>query len=275
MNLVGQYLLLCCSLAINKNPPVSVFGILIAIFDAIEKEERLMITIDFETLMKIFSYNQNQLAEWLQIVLNDYSLDAYGNIYSIKFRKEPVFVAHLDTLCSDMDLSMPLILENGILMREKNAILGADGRAGVWAILENIDNVNFIFTRDSLFKQKGAKALINDENFLNKVEYYDISAFIQLNRRGNRDIIGVYNGYCNEELSNIVKNILKDLDYREIVGGVCDLRYFSEIRGGVNLSIGYYNSNSEGEYLKMDDFWRIVAKIPKLKQIGVGESEMV
>lgn len=200
-----------------------------------------------EGLMAYIKYT----LKYLNISYTEYK----GNIYGIRFNGEPIFSAHMDTV-DDKDMKKELVLKNGKLSRIYG-ILGADDRAGVNIILNNIKDINFLFTKDEEIGCIGASSLVNNEDFLSALKDNEIPACIILDRKGNSDIIGSNNFYCEEDLEN---DIIKAFpSYRAAIGVYCDADVLNEVIPCVNISIGYYNQHTMREYLQINE-WEFVNK---------------
>lgn len=203
------------------------------------------------------NYICNTLSE-MDIPFKEYN----GNIYSIRYENEPMFVAHLDTV-KDADMSKSLYLDpiKNALYRE-GGILGADDIAGCAIIMNHAENINFVFFRDEEIGGLGSAEMSRNNRFIKDVNDNNITCFIELDRMNSSDIIGSQNGYCDTDLDEAVANIL---GYKLATGVWTDIDNIKEIKPGVNLSVGYYRQHSASEYLMIDEFMYINGKIMDLK----------
>lgn len=218
---------------------------------------------------KLYTLTQEELMEQIKreciaegIEFNE---DDYGNLWSIRFEGKPTFVAHADTVVhSDLDYSRPLVEIEGKFLRP-DYVLGADDRAGVNLILNHKHRINWIITKDEEIGCLGVKELAKNNEFINDVK--DTTFFIELDRKGSSDLIGNKHGYCNEELSKKILEVLPN--YKEATGVYTDIDHLSHFCQGVNLSVGYYNAHTTKEYLVVKEFEAINEMIPKLAEIEI------
>lgn len=221
---------------------------------------------------EIYTLNQEELQEYILRSLKEkdipYKTDSYGNIWSIRFKQNVVFVAHLDTVArTDDEYHKPVYEIDGILFKN-NAVLGGDDRAGVNLILNHIENVNFCFTKDEEVGALGAAELARNEEF--KEDIKDISGFVELDRKGDSDIIGYLHGYCCESFLNAITDVLDG--HRDTHGVFTDIDKFKHLKSGVNISVGYYNAHTPQEILDIEYFEYLDSKIMELASI-TGEFE--
>lgn len=222
-----------------------------------------------EVLHEIYEMNQEELREYILCILREKNIPYQlvdGNIFSFRFKDKVAFVSHLDTVAkSDEEYHKQVFECNGILFK-RNAILGADDRAGVNIILNHIENINFILTRDEEVGRLGANVLAKDQTFISILNEYNICGFIEMDRRNNHDIIGARHGYCRQDFHDAVHNVLTD---RTDETGVCtDIDSWLELRPGVNLSCGYHNAHSSDEFLDIETWLNLNNKIPELNEIS-------
>lgn len=221
-----------------------------------------------EIMHKIYEMNQEELRDFIKGILNDKNIpyvEHDGNIYSFRFNDKVAFVSHLDTVAkSDEEYHKPVFEYNGILFKRK-AILGADDRAGVNIILNHIDDINFILTRDEEIGRLGAASLRKNEDFVEAIKVYNIVGFIEMDRKNNSDILGHNHGYCQEDFHNAVLNVLSG---RVDAHGLCtDIDSFIDLRAGVNLSCGYHSPHTENEFLDIESWLVLNNSIPELNKI--------
>lgn len=175
-----------------------------------------------------------------------------GNIVVMDLEAVPCLVAHMDTV-NDKAMTSPLLLDKGILSR-KNAILGADDKAGVQIIDDYFEDCNFILTRDEEVGLLGAEVIGRCEFVAGLMLDKEIPCMLEFDRMNNHHIIGPYNDYCQSELAERIEE-LSGGTYTVDMGVCTDL---DELRHtgveGVNLSVGYYNQHSKMETLNIGEF---------------------
>lgn len=217
--------------------------------------------------LNLYNKTQDELSDYIEQILVDkgipYNIDTYGNIWSIRFDNKACFVSHMDTVAGDdIEQRKPAFIVDGILFKI-NAVLGADDRAGINLILNHIENINFIFTRDEEIGCLGAKELASNIIFLEDIE--KISGFIELDRKGISDVLGAVHGYCDVDFAGEVLKVLPE--HKDASGILTDIDKFIHLKPGVNISVGYYNAHSSKEYLDVEYFEYINSKIIELSNI--------
>jgi len=227
--------------------------------------------LDKDYLFRLcFTVPQEQFLEYIQEVLHQAGIDASeidGNLVYLTDSTKPIFSAHLDIVGNDF--SNPLVFKGNTVKRQ-GAILGADDRAGVYAILKNIHKIdNFILCRDEEIGAVGSKVLIKIPEFTEQIAQHP--CVIVLDRKGNSDIISTNNSYCEKDLVEAVQIVLPN--YSVATGSFSDANSFREYVPCVNLSVGYYSAHSANEYLNIEEFLYIVSKIGELNGIE-GEFEL-
>lgn len=217
---------------------------------------------------ELFEMTQEELIVYIERELNErgvpYNRDENGNIWSIRFKGKPVFVSHMDTVSkSDEEYRKKAFIVDNILFKV-DAVLGGDDRAGVNLIVNHLENINFVLTTDEEIGCIGASALSRNEDF--KADIENICAFIEIDRKGNSDVIGALHGYCEKDfVDEILKVLPKHNDAR---GVLTDIDKFIHLKPGVNISAGYYNAHSVDEYLDIEYFNYLDSKILELANIA-------
>lgn len=232
---------------------------------------RLLDKREYGELEAILKLDEKNLLKVMKILLEE---EGYSNIVSTKdyivaVGDTPVaLVAHLDTVFKHPP-------QNIFYDREKNVMwspegLGADDRAGVFAIVEiirNYEDLNptIILTTGEEKGCIGAEALVEEI----PLPPTEIKYIIELDRRGYNDC--VFYSCDNEEFEK----------YVESFGFVTDWGSFSDISSicpawktaGVNLSIGYYGEHDYCELLCIEHMYETIGKVVKmLKEADEAES---
>ncbi|MGL4999369.1 MAG: hypothetical protein ACRC5T_10400 [Cetobacterium sp.] len=217
--------------------------------------------------IELYTLTQEELITFVKKELKErgvsFKIDSYGNIFSIRHKGKPTFVAHCDTVVGcDTDYKRMLTLVDNKL-RRPGFILGADDRAGVNLILNFAEKINFILTLDEETGCVGASHLSYDERFLKEMN--KTTFLIELDRRGDSDIIGNKHGYCEKGIVEAIQTVLPF--YTESKGVYTDIDAWTHIKQGVNISVGYYNSHSTLEFLDVEAFGKINSKMIELSEI--------
>jgi len=155
-------------------------------------------------------------------------------------------VAHIDTIFvspSNLEIS------NHILKSAKNEGLGADDRAGVWALLKlyntmsKADRPMLLFTDG---EERGGIGAYEACTVL-KEELKNVIFFVELDRQDQKDAVF----YCNEPVN--FRRYIETFGYKESHGSFSDISIlgkFFEVCA-VNLSVGYQHQHSKEETLNL------------------------
>lgn len=128
--------------------------------------------------------------------------------------------------------------------------IGGDDRCGVYAILQMLKlghRPSVLFCMGEEIGCKGSHKFTEDfpKDFLN-----DINAFIQIDRRGNHDVVRYSDD--NDELTKAIEAF----DFKRSWGSCTDISVLMPYFGisGVNLSSGYYHEHTGAtEYISIND----------------------
>lgn len=193
-------------------------------------------------------------------------------------------VAHVDTCDEDGPSAgeREIVETDGFLENNKPFILGADDRAGVYAILKIVEGCSgprpvIILTDGEEMGSIGVKYLIQSDVLGSYID--NITMFIQLDRR---DYITYNKGtrmyslpkkrnyvcYCGEPPRQMT-DMLYESNYVKKKGSSSDVRHLTDAYGKphVNISIGYCNEHTPYEALSLqllndtiDDVSRFLAE---------------
>jgi len=168
-------------------------------------------------------------------------------------------VAHLDTIVRKDGVELTF---SGGVVRNSLGVLGADDRAGVYAILDLIQRSEhrppIIFTNHEEIGGVGAKALAAMPDFAEWVNDNGIKLFVELDRANERDFV-----YYTHELPNEIVEWAEAYGFSEASGSysdVADLTRTSKVPH-LNLSIGYRQQHGKAEWLSVPDMLWTQAKV--------------
>jgi hypothetical protein len=195
--------------------------------------------------------------------LDQYLRSKYKTVYStsdyiMAIGEIPIaLVAHLDTVFLETPMDIYYDQQEKVLWSPDG--LGADDRAGVWAIIQIIKSgfkPTIIFTTDEERGGIGATKLIKN---ISK-DSVDLKYIIELDRHGSDDCV-FYD--CD---------VPEFEDYIESFGFITNFGSFSDISvicpnwkvAGVNLSIGYYNEHSYSEFLNIEQTLKTISRVKKM-----------
>lgn len=162
-------------------------------------------------------------------------------------------VAHLDTVFAAPPHTFFYDQEKEVIWSPDG--LGADDRAGVYAILRVIQSgrrPHILFTMEEEKGGLGALMLAAKGN-----PFIDVNYFIELDRRNGNDC--VFYHCLNEEFRQFVESF----GFKTARGIFSDISILCPEWGiaGVNLSVGYYNEHTLGEYLCMDELYNTIERV--------------
>lgn len=167
-----------------------------------------------------------------------------------------ILCAHMDTVFNATPTNIYCDAEAHVMWSPQG--LGADDRAGIYAIMDILINTNYrpsiIFTNDEEVGCLGARKLVCRYPHL---PFEDAIAIIQLDRKGYRD--AVYYG-CD---SFTFEQWISSFGFITANGSFTDISVLCPVWdiAGVNLSVGYYNEHTPMEYLKWDELEDVILKI--------------
>lgn len=188
-------------------------------------------------------YNQNR------VFYSEHYIYAIGDI--------PIaLVAHLDTVHKKVPSQIFWDREEDVIWSPQG--LGADDRAGVYAIMQIISSglrPHIIFTTDEEIGGIGAILLSKRTK-----PFTDLRYMIELDRRGFVDC--VFYDCNNEDFEKYVESFGFETDWGTY-SDICELSPNWEI-AGVNLSIGYFNEHSFAEYLEPNVLMNTVEKVKEM-----------
>lgn len=225
----------------------------------------------FETIVKL---TQEQLHKFLLQLLQDfYTQDEIieGDKYIVARGEIPIgLVAHLDTVYRSPVRKLIYDPKETIYWSPEG--LGADDRAGVWAIMEILakgHKPSVFFLHDEERGTLGASFLAEElkildfytaeeENYLGWM--HDLKYLVEIDRANSMD--SVYYSCGNKEF----KTYINDFGFVSSFGSFTDIVELSPALdvASVNLSTGYYNQHSSAEYLVVKELRSTIKKIEQM-----------
>ena len=215
---------------------------------------------DREMLESLFEVRQKPLMG----ILKNFLKKNYKKVISTKnyiyaIGDIPVaLVAHCDTVFPTPPIDIFYDSEKGVMWSPDG--LGADDRAGIWAIIKIIKSTklrpHIIFTADEEMGGIGASALVKNC----PKPFADMKYIIQLDRRGVNDC--VFYDCFNEDFVDYVEKF----GFKENFGSFSDISVICPNWkvAGVNLSIGYENEHSVSEVLWISHMDRTIKRVVKM-----------
>ena len=210
---------------------------------------------DYKLFEQLVSSTQPQLFKlMLGYLKKKYTNVIYTKDYIVAVGEIPIaLVAHLDTVFKFPVEDLYYDREKGIMWSPDG--LGADDRAGVYAIIQIIRagyRPSIILTTDEEKGGLGAAALAEEECPIPDLKY-----MIQLDRRGTNDCV-FYDCY-----NPIFIEYVESFGFIEHYGSYSDISFLMPEwkRCGVNLSVGYMNEHSACETLHVPSLCATINKV--------------
>lgn len=180
-------------------------------------------------------------------------------VYIPGTRKDRVLlVAHYDTVWPDAEITLAQ-WGTCIVSATPKVGIGADDRAGIAALweLRNTGH-SLLIVPDEEIGCVGSTAVMDHHRNIFKKEQFAI----QFDRRGSHDIV-TYNCINKKFDRFMVKNMP---NYSKAIGSVSDISIICPALGiaGANLSIGFNQEHTEGEFLDVYDWIRTVTLVRNL-----------
>jgi hypothetical protein len=200
----------------------------------------------------------------LKNVIYDYLTNKYDNIVHTKdylFAEGTIpicLVAHLDTVFKQLPKEIYYDADKKVMWSPQG--LGADDRAGVYAILELLNlgyRPSIIFTTDEEIGGLGATKLITQYS---SCPFSNIKAIIELDRQGKDDC--VFYECDNPDFENYICQF----GFITEVGSFSDISIIAPQWGiaAVNLSVGYIDEHSYNERLFEEYLDKTILKVKNI-----------
>lgn len=216
---------------------------------------------DYDLIEKLFMMTQEELRKTLITYLKGkYNKVIAMKEYIVAVGDIPIgLVAHLDTVFKQPVINLFYDTRKGVLWSSEG--LGADDRAGVFAILQIVKSglrPSIIFTTDEETGGGGATALAKKACPIPNLKY-----LIELDRRGTNDCV-FYDCY-NPTFTKYVESF----GFVERYGSFSDISILCPEWKicGVNLSIGYEDEHTYVETLWINAMFSTIAKVCKMLRV--------
>jgi hypothetical protein len=224
-------------------------------------KKNLIDTLSIQTA----SYKQERMQEYIKHRVSKikgakmYS-DADGNIYVTKGKIDfyPCVVSHMDTVHSIYE-KFKIYETNGIMFAfdgklKKQVGIGGDDKVGVFITLEALerfDNIKVAFFVDEEVGCHGSRAA--DMKFFD-----DVGFVLQCDRKGYGDFVNeIYQTKLyGQDFSDAISKTITKYKYEETSGGITDVGQLKDNGLSVacaNMSCGYYNPHTAGEYIEVSE----------------------
>lgn len=216
-----------------------------------------------DRIIELCKMSELELYSYMEAMLSAY----YGKRVKKNKYEDYIYAQGADPVCliAHMDTVYPHPSEQYCYDPEQRILwsptgLGADDRAGVLAIillLERGHRPSIILTTGEEVGGAGARVMIDD---FKKCPLRKINYLIELDRAHSNDC--VFYSCDNRKF----KRYVAGFGFEEAIGSFTDISVFMEAWGiaGVNLSIGYDNEHSYGEYININDFENTVSKVENM-----------
>jgi len=207
--------------------------------------------IKLQTLMK---KDTRQVRQFVTEQLKHYGYRIHtGRWYVFAQGTAPVcLVAHMDTVHAKPPTRVFYDHVNKVMWSPDG--LGADDRAGVWAILKILD---LGYRPSVLFTDLEESGGMGAQEAGRQVAPDGIKYMIEIDRRGAHDAV-----FYSEDGQEF-KDYIQTFGFKPAVGSFSDISFLMSDWGiaGVNVSAGYYNEHSTSEHLFVNELLRSVDKV--------------
>lgn len=219
---------------------------------------RILSNQDYRLFERLVSLTQKGLHQAMaQYLKEKYEKVIVTKDYIVAIGDIPIaLVAHMDTVFKNPVADLYYDQRKGVLWSPQG--LGADDRAGIFAILKIIQSglrPAIIFTTDEEKGGLGATALGSRDCPIPNLKY-----MIQLDRHGTNDC--VFYECFNEDFYDYVESF----GFCEAYGSFSDISFLMPQWNicGVNLSVGYEDEHSEVETLHIAPLYDTISKVQKM-----------
>ena len=170
----------------------------------------------------------------------------YDNWIYVDNSSPIMLVAHIDTVSRNQKLKFRVKKDK---IKARNSVLGADDRAGVYAIMEilNICKSKNIPMPSILFTNYEECGLIGVDDFIKaKKMEKNMNIFIEIDRKGENEFV-----FYSDTLPKEVEEWVTSFGFVEQWGSMSDVMSLTNEYKvpHVNVSVGYYEQHSKDEYL--------------------------
>ncbi len=210
---------------------------------------------DYQLFEKLVSLTQREMHQAMTKYLRaQYTQVKVTKDYIVAIGDIPIaLVAHMDTVYRTPVKNLYYDQKKGVLWSPEG--LGADDRAGIFAILKILESglrPSVIFTTDEEKGGIGAATLAETECPIPNLKY-----MIQLDRRGTNDCV-FYDCY-NPEFTAYIESF----GFLERYGSFSDISFLCPEWSicGVNLSVGYEDEHSIAETLQISALFDTIKKV--------------
>lgn len=219
---------------------------------------RIMEKSDYQIFERLVSLSQKEMHKAMSKYLRaKYSQVKVTKDYIVAIGDIPIgLVAHMDTVFKTPVKNLYYDQSKGILWSPEG--LGADDRAGIFAIIKIIESglrPSIIFTTDEEIGGVGAATLAETECPIPVLKY-----LIQLDRRGTNDCV-FYDCYNSDFIEYI-----ESFGFVEHYGSFSDISFLCPEWKvcGVNLSVGYEDEHSIAETCNISALYDTIKKVKKM-----------
>jgi hypothetical protein len=187
-----------------------------------------------------------------------------GSNYFYQNNHAPLLlVAHMDTVT--IKKTPNIILSRNVMTNGNNEPLGADDRAGVWAMLRitqlcrerGVPLPSMLITDGEERGGAGVKAFLSDDL---KGWKEGVRLMVELDRKGANEWVDYL------DVDKKVKAYVESFGYVSSLGSysdIMDLTYDTLIPG-VNLSVGYYSQHTSLERLHIDELYLTCERVVRM-----------
>ena len=224
----------------------------------------LMKIIKLQDGKEVIKYLETTLADKYNFVISDY--DNY--IYFENKLSNTLLQAHVDTVKRKEPVKVSS--RNSVLFSDE--VLGADDRAGVWALTylmkrcedQKLEIPNLLFTN---YEETGGSGMIEFVKATDKEMFGHIHMSIAMDRKGCGHYV-TYNDNPRE-----TKVYMSLFGWAEGYGTNSDISIFTEeyLIPAVNVSIGYHNEHTNNEILNLDELFLAINRVNKMLKKPIGE----
>lgn len=226
---------------------------------------------EFKFFVEICKTDKDLLKEFLYKKLGNFYPDVVkggGYVYAKGTNCPILLTAHMDTVHSEnVKTFYEKKFYNSARKRYEHKIsspqgIGGDDRCGIYMILNILMETEFrpsiLFCEDEEIGGVGSKKFVKDEEFV--ADLKELKYFIELDRANAYD--AVYYDCGNKEFQSYVESF----GFEEDWGSFSDIGHLSPPTdiASVNLSCGYYEQHTIGEYVIVEEMYDTIKKVKEM-----------
>jgi hypothetical protein len=215
-------------------------------------EQELKILEDLYRINSL-SHFEREMSEYVCELLDAANVQYHKFHHMIYMFREnkPMICAHMDQVTTGIVTQIVYNKDKTVIRSKgKTAAIGGDDKNGVWILLQilrdpkYLNELSFCFsTGEETGGEIDTVLTLYGKKVLDTIPYC-----LVFDRMGSSDVIGTYNGYCDDDLIDDMKLKMEKYGYIETQGLWSDCDLIAPFIPCVNIACGYYKPHTDDDY---------------------------